>query len=418
MIMKQLHHFWTLVALLSVLLVGCKPEETRKPAIESECAFTIEAPVGLKDATYSDFQVTIKSSQDGKEIALKPESATFHQKLLEGKYQVSLTAGLAYQSDRLGKVRTTVSMEESIVVKGEKSTFTLIPQYTESVSSGFVIEEIFASPTYNPETKKSYTYGEQYIKITNNSDVTLYADGLGIAQSALKSNMKRDFVDKDKDAVKDILPVDFLSIIPGDGTTYPVKPGASIIIANDALDHSKFFTGAVDLSHADFEIYDLSSKPKVQDTDNPEVPNLISYYKHSETVFSFNQKGSTTIALVKVPVDVATYVKDYAWSAKYVFRHKDLTKEMETNAYKVPHDWIIDAVFLAIKDKIDWRYIPDTLDSGFTGWQESSKDKTGRGTAVIRKVEREANGRKYLKDTNNSTEDFEARVQPSLKTGK
>ena len=414
--MKQLHHLCALVALLSLLLVGCKPEETRKPAIESECAFTIEVPVGLKDATYSDLQVTIKGSQDGKEIALRPESATFRQRLLEGKYQVSLTAGLAYQSDRLGKVRTTVSMEESIVVKGEKSTFTLIPQYTENVSSGFVIEEIFASPTYNPETKKSYTYGEQYIKITNNSDVTLYADGLGIAQSALKSNMKRDFVDKD--AIKDILPVDFLSIIPGDGTTYSVKPGASIIIANDALDHSKVFTGAVDLSHADFEIYDRSSKPKIQDTDNPEVPNLISYYKHSETVFSFNQKGSTTIALVKVPVNAATYEKDYAWSAKYVFRHKDLTKEMEIKACKVPLDWIIDAVFLGIKDKIDWRYIPDTIDAGFTGWCDSSQDKTGLGTAVIRKVEREANGRKYLKDTNNSTEDFNARVQPSLKAGK
>ena len=416
MIMKQLYHLCALVALLSLLLVGCKPEETRKPAIESECAFTIEVPVGLKDATYSDLQVTIKGSQDGKEIALRPESATFRQRLLEGKYQVSLTAGLAYQSDRLGKVRTTVSMEESIVVKGEKSTFTLIPQYTENVSSGFVIEEIFASPTYNPKTKKSYTYGEQYIKITNNSDVTLYADGLGIAQSALKSNMKRDFVDKD--AIKDILPVDFLSIVPGDGTTYPVKPGASIIVANDALDHSKVFSGAVDLSHADFEIYDRSSKPKVQDTDNPEVPNLISYYKHSETVFSFHQRGCTTIALVKVPVDVATYEKDYAWSAKYVVRHKDFTKEMETKVYKVPNDWIIDAVFLGIKDKIDWRYIPDTIDAGFTGWCDSSQDKTGLGTAVIRKVEREANGRKYLKDTNNSTEDFNARVQPSLKAGK
>ena len=416
MIMKQLHHLCALVALLSLLLVGCKPEETRKPAIESECAFTIEVPVGLKDATYSDLQVTIKGSQDGKEIALRPESATFRQKLLEGKYQVSLTAGLAYQSDRLGKVRTTVSMEESIVVKGEKSTFTLIPQYTESVSSGFVIEELFLSPTYNPETKKSYTYGEQYIKITNNSDVTLYADGLGIAQSALKSNMKRDFVDKD--AIKDILPVDFLSIVPGDGTTYPVKPGASIIVANDALDHSKVFSGAVDLSHADFEIYDRSSKPKVQDTDNPEVPNLISYYKHSETVFSFHQRGCTTIALVRVPVDVATYEKDYAWSAKYVVRHKDFTKEMETKVYKVPNDWIIDAVFLGIKDKIDWRYIPDTIDAGFTGWCDSSQDKTGLGTAVIRKVEREANGRKYLKDTNNSTEDFNARIQPSLKAGK
>lgn len=414
--MKQLHHLWALVALLSALLVGCKPEETRKPALESECTFTIEAPVGLKDAVYSDLQVTIKGSQDGKEIALRPESATFRQKLLEGKYQVSLTAGLAYQSARLGKVQTTVSMEESIVVKGEKSTFTLIPQYTENVSSGFVIEELFISPTYNPETKKSYTYAEQYIKITNNSDVTLYADGLGVAQSALLSNKKLDFVNED--VIKGILPVDFLSIIPGDGTTYPVKPGASIIIANDALDHSKLFSGAVDLSHADFEIYDSSPNPKFQDTDNPEVPNLISCYKSSLTVFTFHQRGCTTIALVKVPVDAATYEKDYAWSAKYVFRFKDNVSEMEAKACKVPHDWIVDAVFLAIKDKREWRYIPDTIDAGFTGWCDSSQDKTGLGTAVIRKVEREANGRKYLKDTNNSTEDFNARVQPSLKAGK
>ncbi|WP_296164015.1 DUF4876 domain-containing protein, partial [uncultured Porphyromonas sp.] len=100
------------------------------------------------------------------------------------------------------------------------------------------------------------------------------------------------------------------------------------------------------------------------------------------------------------------------------FRFKDFVKEMETKAYKVPLDWIVDAVFLGIKDKIDWRYIPDTIDAGFTGWRDSFQDNSGQGTAVIRKVEREVNGRKYLKDTNNSTEDFNARVQPSLKAGK
>ncbi|MDY3119827.1 DUF4876 domain-containing protein [Porphyromonas somerae] len=37
---------------------------------------------------------------------------------------------------------------------------------------------------------------------------------------------------------------------------------------------------------------------------------------------------------------------------------------------------------------------------------------------MIRKVAREANGRKYLMDTNNSTNDFNKRVQPSLKATK
>ena len=152
-----------------------------------------------------------------------------------------------------------------------------------------MIEELFFSPTIDPETGKTFKYSEQYIKITNNSDVTLFADSLAIVQSEDLSNMKRDYVDSPLDKA---LTVSFVSMIPGDGKSHPVKPGASLIIANDAQDHSKVFKGATDLSHADFEIYDLSDNPRFQDVDNPEVPNLISYYKSSLTVSSFHQRGS------------------------------------------------------------------------------------------------------------------------------
>lgn len=409
----HLTYLATLVALLAAVLTGCRPDETKTPAVERDCSFTIETPIGLKEASYSALKVTLKSDKDGKAIELTPEKPTFTHKLLEGSYSLSLTADLAYQSDKLGRVETPIAAEQSIKVAKGQTTFTITPQYTEGVSSGFVIEEIFFSPTMDPKTGKSYKYSEQYIKITNNSDVTLYADGLGIVQSHNLTNMKKDYVNKE--ALKDILPVSFLYVIPGDGKAHPVKPGASLVIANDAQDHSKVFDGAIDLSGADFEMYDVSPNPRFQDSDNLKVPNLLSYYKSSATVTSIHQRGCTAIALARVPVDAETFQKDYAWEEKYIFRFNDIVKEMPDKAYKIPLDWISDVVILGIKDKVDWRFIPDTFDAGYTGCLDSFDDKTGHGTAVIRKVDREANGRKYLKDTNNSSEDFNRRVTPSLK---
>lgn len=411
----HLTYLGALLALLTAALTGCQPDQSKTPAQERDCSFTIETPVGLKDASYSALKVTITSDKEDKAIELKPEKPTFTHKLLEGTYTLSLTADLSYKSDKFGSVDTQIATEQSIKVAKGQTTFTITPQYAEGVASGFVIEEIFFSPTMDPKAgKKGKSIPtEQYIKITNNSDVTLHADGLGIAQSNNLTNVKRDYVSKE--ALKDILPVSFLYVIPGNGKEHPVKPGASLIIANDAQDHSKVLEGAVDLSGADFEMYDLSSSPKLQDTDNLQVPNLLSYYKSSKTISLINQQGNSAIALARVPVDAETFQKDYAWEETYIFRFKEIVKEMPDKAYKIPLDWIQDVVILGIKDKVDWRFVPETLDAGYTGCLDSMGDKTAHGTAVIRKVDREANGRKYLKDTNNSSEDFSRRVTPSLK---
>lgn len=411
--MKNLLPRWAIIALLPLLLVSCEPT-TEEPDPERECHFTIETPVGLQQATYSDLVVLLKSNRDGEEVKLTPTAETFTQVLLDGTYRLSLTAKLTYRSERLGQVETSIATEETIIVSESATDFAITPAYQESASSGFVIEELFFSPTVDPETGKNYSYKEQYIKITNNSDVTLYADSLGIVESHNLSNMKRDYTDPD--ALEGKLPVGFFYMIPGDGKSHPIEPGGSIIIANDAQDHSKFFTGAINLEKADFEIYDLSSNPNFQDSDNPSVPNLVPYYKASLTVSSFHQRGCTAIALVRVPVDPETYARDFAWSGKYIFKFNEFVKEMEENAFQVPHAWIQDLVYLGIQDEVEWRFMPETFDAGFTGWLDSSEDKTGQGTAVIRKISREEGGRKYLKDTNNSTEDFERRVSPSLKT--
>lgn len=413
--MKAVKYLWGVVALLAFGLVSCEPKNEKEVAVERECSFVLKAPLGVNAGVYSDLKISFKSNKDGQTSELISKEPTFKKVLLEGVYEVSVEATLAYQSEKLGRVSTPISIKEQVTVTKERTTFELTPQYVENSNAGFVIEELFFSPTIDPETGKTFKYSEQYIKITNNSDVTLFADSLAIVQSEDLCNMKREYVDSPLDKA---LTVSFVSMIPGDGKSHPVKPGASLIIANDAKDHSKVFKGATDLSHADFEIYDLSENPRFQDVDNPEVPNLISYYKSSLTLSSFHQRGVTTIALVRMPVDRETFIKDYLWDGKYIFKFKDFVKEMSLKTYKIPHEWMVDVVFLGIEDAIEWRFIPDVLDAGYTGWCKSFNDKTGQGTAVIRKVAREANGRKYLMDTNNSTNDFNNRVQPSLKATK
>ena len=408
-------YLWGFVALLALGLVSCEPKKENEVAVERECSFVLNSPLGVKAGEYSDLKISFKSNKDGQTSELTSKEPTFKKVLLEGVYEVSIEATLVYQSEKLGRVSTPFSIKELVTVTKERTSFELTPQYVENSNVGFVIEELFFSPSFDPETGKTFKSSEQYIKITNNSDVTLYADSLAIVQSEDLSDMKKDYVDSPLDKA---LTVNFVAMIPGDGKSHPVKPGASLIIANDAHDHSKVFKGATDLSHADFEIYDVSENPRFQDIDNPEVPNLISYYKSSKTISSFHQRGVTTIALVRMPVDRETFAKDYLWEGKYIFRFKEMVKEMPVKTYMVPHQWMVDVVFLGIEDAIHWRFIPDILDAGYTGWFKSFNDKTGQGTAVIRKIAREANGRRYLMDTNNSTNDFNSRVQPSLKVAK
>lgn len=410
--MKHLLRLSATLLLIALSLAGCQPKEKEQPALPQECSFTLKHPLSTPDATYSNRVVTLKSDKDGKEIKLQPTEDTFKQSLMEGSYQLTFTADISYQSAKLGKVETSVALAETIVVKKGKNDFTLTPQYSET-QSGFVIEEISFSPSVDPTNpKKRYKYVEQYLKITNNSNITLYADGLGIVESEDITTDKKEY----KNSILDhAMTVKFLYLIPGEGTTYPVKPGESIIIANDAKDHSKDFPGAADLSGADFEIYDISSNPRFQDTDNLEVPNLVPYYKKSLTVHSFHMRGCTTIALARVPVTAEEYAKDYSWEGKYDFVHGDFKKEMTNKCYQIPHTWLIDVVNLGVEDKLEWLFVPASLDAGHTGWLNSFNEQITNEMAVRRKIDREQGTRKYLKDTNNSTEDFERRVRPSLK---
>lgn len=109
--------------------------------------------------------------------------------------------------------------QESVSIVGETKVET-IPLFLHTSKADFVISEIFFSGTLTKEGKQYY--GDQYIKIYNNSDEILYADGLAVVASTFYNNMKQDI---SPDIRSTGLTVEMSCRYSGNGKQYPVEPG-------------------------------------------------------------------------------------------------------------------------------------------------------------------------------------------------
>jgi hypothetical protein len=132
------------------------------------------------------------------------------------------------------------------------------------------ISELFAA---NPSTDgNSYNTG-QYLELVNNSFETVYLDGMIVGFPyilVIESNVWS--CDQGAPFREDSLGLwtRYFATIPGGGTTYPLAPGGTVVIATDAIDHSVFVPGLPNLSGASFEFIGSA------DVNNPAVPDMLS----------------------------------------------------------------------------------------------------------------------------------------------
>lgn len=138
--------------------------------------------------------------------------------------------------------------QESVSIVGETKVET-IPLFLHTSKADFVISEIFFSGTLTKEGKQYY--GDQYIKIYNNSDEILYADGLAVVASTFYNNMKQDYFTGY--SLHGFNRRVSCRLFRETANQYPVEPGESIILATDGIDHSQATGNSFDLSHADFD---------------------------------------------------------------------------------------------------------------------------------------------------------------------
>lgn len=303
-------------------------------------------------------------------------------------------------------------------LKANKTSFKVIKDittinldaYRTTINDGFVFEELFFTGVLTPMGKQYY--GCSYFKIKNNSDKLLYADSLAICESRFLTVRKWKYR---PNIMHEAFATNAIYMIPGRGKDVPVKPGESLLIADIAMDHTKVIPSAYDLSSADFEWYDSSPHPRVQDVDNPLVPNLDKIYCYTLTIWVPHNRGFKTYVLAKIKENKDDYLKNYLYEYEYDMILPQGVFPMEGKGYKIPNEWIVDAVNLSVESKYVWNLVVPELDEGWTNCGKIDHDKKRYNKSCIRKVQTVLrDGRTILQDTNNSTEDFIPEARPSM----
>jgi hypothetical protein len=428
--MKQIQLLFTVLA-LSYLLSGCKKsnEEVQPVSVTFQVKFDEQTSgLGLSPA---NTEVTITNQVNGqinKAVADQHGVVNFSS-IIPGKYTVVSTL----------KIKATDYTAASGVLTIEDVVFNANLNAALNQQSGTINMELKAGRLGDWVIKQIYYGGssttdgavfrDQFFEIYNNSSEVMYADslyfGLIIGVNNTKSDLTKPYFlqtgqfDWTKSinmnnvkANTDYVYAKSIYRIPGTGKQYPVQPGNSIIIAQNAMNHKVSFTSGgkqytvknpdltIDLSHADFEAYfgNLPGiNPLATDLDNASVPNIDVIYLDDRDLI-LDSRGQEAIVIFKTKEDVKTFAKYPSPDIAAI----TISTEMFV---QLPNSLIIDAVELAqtVATKRVPHRLPASLDGGFTfvpGGSYSSQ-------SVIRKTSKIVNGRRILKDSNNSSEDFD-----------
>lgn len=396
-----------LLLLTGIVLIACneyKEVETQGKVVEHE--ITLQLPLNIKDAQLADAKAVmtnIKTRQkyDVTSFLTTDEKLKASMSVPEGVYNISVNGTITYQLN--GKqIKANVKARRDNIAIQSTSTSTNLALDVYTAQEGFIITEIFFTGTTTP---KGFMYtDDQYIKIGNNSDTTMYADGLAFIESFFTSDDKHDY---QPNIMNEAMTIDAIYVIPGTGKQHPVKPGEELTIALTAIDHRPINPNSFDLSSAEFEIFDKTSDPE-GDQDNPKIENLENWYGNFDGTFVMHTRGVKSYALARPMVDMETYMKGYRYKFGYIFRQGDYVIPMDEKEYFMPNPWIVDAVNLAVPTVHEWNLVSPILDKGFTYCGHVDFDETRYNKAVVRKKD----GNKWI-DTNNSSNDFEPNAVPT-----
>lgn len=400
---------WVALGLGGWLLSSCEEQTSEIPHTKSE--FSVTMPEGVENLKVVDQTLKMTNLSTGKVTTLTDLN---NVNLMEGLYDCVYTANVTYTAKNSENEETEAKgfltgKAENIEVTGDTKSIP-IETYLSAENDDFIFEEIFFSGTLRSSGLQYY--GDSYVKIYNNTDHVLYADGVAFCESKFKSTQYFDYT---PDIRKDTMTIWSLYVIPGSGHDHPVLPGHSMILCDTGIDHRTANPNSFDLSRADFEWYDVSIHPDHMDIDSPTVPNLDKWYCYTESFYVLHNRGFTSFALARIPIDKEEYLKKYRYTYKYTMYLPAGTFPMQQEAYKMPNAWIIDGVNCSVEAKRLWNILPPSIDAGWTHVGKIDKDQTRYFRSIRRKMlYLNADGTMHLKDTNNSTEDFNTECIPSI----
>lgn len=400
--MKQIIHSLFLLTALPWFLVSC--DDDFKESVSYPVEIILTFPSDIKESDVREGSITFKNLSSGLSSEYRYPSEKGIS-VLTGLYDVEYAATVVSNEGTILTLRG-VARSVQIVSSG---TLIRIEAYCNLEADDLIISEVFFAGTL--QNSGNQYIGDDYVKLYNNTDHVVYADGITLFESKFLTTQKLSFT---PDIMNEAVTVQALYTIPGNGQEHPVDPGEYILLADIGIDHRTINPNSFSLEHADWEWYDVSTVPSNVDIDSPTVPNLDKWYCYTRSIWMLHNRGFKAYGIARIPIDREDYLKNYWYSYDYELVTNAGTFPMSQSAYKIPNEWIIDVVNCSVEAEWQWNVTSPKLDMGWTYCGTIDKDKTRYFHAVRRKLlYLREDGTPVFKDTNNSTLDFNSHTTPS-----
>lgn len=391
--MKKIHYLFSVCA---IILSSCAEDENGSCKVD----IRLKSHDGYPKIPYEEIWVTLTSQSQG---AIYKSRCTAegiaHFEVENGYYSVS-----AYYQSPSGMIFS--GRIESLPLLPEKSgtSETVELGLSRSEANALVIKEIYYGGCTG-SMGEGYQ-ADQYVTLYNNSEETLYLDGLCIGVVDPPTGLESPWM-KYTDMSK--IPVNDLTWqFPGTGKDYPLAPGAETTIATNAVNHTGGEyqqANSVDLSGVDWGFWDVSlSRQDIQPGVKP--MKLIAKFNPNTFLYTFPVIGPTLMVFGLQGVTAESYVADVA-------NRESRPQANNQNKFylMIPKEWVIDCVECVENvGKVTNKRVPAELNNTPVYIPEGVYS----GKSLVRKKRVDADGRIVYQDTNNSSEDFEAST-PLLK---
>lgn len=344
-----------------------------------------------------------------------------------GTYDISM------EKDVDGKI--IFLRQQNVTIKSENQQIEakIIATVANSSDYQFIFSELF----FNGERNGGrMMHPDQFMVLYNPTDKVLYADGLAVGNTMQASCREKESW-YDEFYGKGLVPVDGFIVIPGSGYDVPVKPHDKIVIAFTAINHTATegknpivkrdttfaadgsvesikvdtlgwdgytYENAIDLSGADYEIYD----PQLykNDVDNPKVPNVREIYPAQNEVngggggFYQHPRGYYNAFIFKLKNGNQETLDEFfaEHSSTATVQDKE-NNNVEIQMLSVPASMILDGIATSdIPSDIVTNALPQTIDRG---------KQLVKGCHSGLLVKRKGNDKDGYADTNDSSVDCE-----------
>ena len=344
-----------------------------------------------------------------------------------GTYDISM------EKDVDGKI--IFLRQQNVIIKSENQQIEakIIATVANSSDYQFIFSELF----FNGERNGGrMMHPDQFMVLYNPTDKVLYADGLAVGNTMQASCREKESW-YDEFYGKGLVPVDGFIVIPGSGYDVPVKPHDKIVIAFTAINHTATegknpivkrdttfaadgsvesikvdtlgwdgytYENAIDLSGADYEIYD--PQLYTSDVDNPKVPNVREIYPAQNEVngggggFYQHPRGYYNAFIFKLKNGNQETLDEFfaEHSSTATVQDKE-NNNVEIQMLSVPASMILDGIATSdIPSDIVTNALPQTVDRG---------KQLVKGCHSGLLVKRKGNDKDGYADTNDSSVDCE-----------